>query len=143
MAALHFDFPQRRRLVLRHGAVQLLQHGLGLSKNHIERRAELMAHIRQEAALGGVRRFGALLLAPKFDRVFGRRGLGFLALGDVPTEAEEVGDLTLGIADRGNVPREESWLARARSNRFFEGEQFARFQDRAQSALPEFADGRR
>ena len=83
---------------IQHQALLVIQFGLreqiGHADDAVHRRADFVAHRGQEIGLGLGRRFGLIARHPELR-------LGFLALGYVFLDAEEIGDLASLIGQRG------------------------------------------
>ena len=95
--------------------LQLLGRGAGVqqmgqAQHRVHRRADLVAHVGKELALGAVGGFGGFLRNREFGRstihelfqvmaILFKLGLGLLALGDVADDCRGADDLPVAIAD--------------------------------------------
>ena len=70
-----------------------VEHQFRHAHDAVHGRADFMAHVGQEFALGAVGRFGRFLGALQIR-------FGFLAVGDVDVHADDFGDVSLFIQDR-------------------------------------------
>ena len=90
-------------------AEHLVRHHFGEADDGVERRAQFVAHIGEEARLGAVGLFGEIARLDQFALVG-------LALGDVAGDGDDVGGLAVGLGHRAAADLRPDMACRRRAS---------------------------